>query len=137
MKEIKENNATTGYELDKDIEVDTLKLSIKTFISGVLLRTDDSLKVRSIEFLQGYLIADELLKDLDKGVKVLASKSDYYLAKTSLNYFTNYFNYCAERKIAAVGASDIGITLDDFIIGAITSYSMQKSLPNLLDNENR
>ena len=66
MKEIKENNVTTGYELDKDIEVDTLKLSIKTFISGVLLRTDDSLKVRSIEFLQGYLIADELLKDLDK-----------------------------------------------------------------------
>jgi len=137
MKEIRENHIITGYELDKDIEVDTLKLSIKTFISGVFLKNEESLKVRSIEFLQGYLIADELLKDLDKGVKVLASESDYYLAKTSLNYFTNYFNYCAERKITAVGASDIGITLDDFIIGAITSYSMQKSLPNVLENEIR
>ena len=134
MREIRENNIITGYELNKDIEVETLRLAINTFINGVIVENEQSLKVRSIQFLQGYIMAEELISDLDKGVRVLASDSDYYLSETSLRYFNNYFIYCADRNIMRTGAKDIGITEDRFVINAISSYSMLKILPNMTES---
>ena len=132
MKEITENGKiVVGYLLDNEIESSTLDLSINTYINGAILNGLNEAKATDPKYMMGYLMAEELIDDLNRGVRVLCSDSDIYLSKISLRYFVNFFEYCIRENMVGIGAREIGLNEDRFVIHAITSVMMIKMLPDI------
>ncbi|MEI7838852.1 MAG: hypothetical protein WCI37_03640, partial [bacterium] len=80
------------------------------------------------KFIVGYLMAEELIDDLNKGVRVLASESDFFLSRVSLKYFLNFFEYSARENLIPVASRELGIEEDIFALNAITGVKMLKKL---------
>ncbi len=131
MEEIRQkNNKLVGYVLDSDLEANTLSLSINTYLNGVIKedKIHDYENPDNDKFIVGYLMAEELIDDLNKGVRVLASESDFFLSRVSLKYFLNFFEYSARENLIPVASRELGIEEDIFALNAITGVKMLKKL---------
>lgn len=137
MEEIRQkNNKLVGYVLDSDLEANTLSLSINTYLNGVIRedKIHDYENPDNDKFIVGYLMAEELIDDLDKGVRVLASESDFFLSRVSLKYFLNFFEYSARENLIPVASRELGIEEDIFVLNAITGAKMLKKLSSSSEN---
>jgi len=131
VEEIRQkNNKLVGYVLDSDLEANTLSLSINTYLNGVIKedKIHDYENPDNDKFIVGYLMAEELIDDLNKGVRVLASESDFFLSRVSLKYFLNFFEYSARENLIPVASRELGIEEDIFALNAITGVKMLKKL---------
>jgi hypothetical protein len=137
VEEIRQkNNKLVGYVLDSDLEANTLSLSINTYLNGVIRedKIHDYENPDNDKFIVGYLMAEELIDDLDKGVRVLASESDFFLSRVSLKYFLNFFEYSARENLIPVASRELGIEEDIFVLNAITGAKMLKKLSSSSEN---
>ncbi len=132
MQEIRQDNEIlVGYRLENEVEIDTLDLSINTYLNGVIRQgiiervgKDDGDK-----FIIGYIIAEELVDDLRNGNGVLASEPEFYIAKVSLQYFLNFFEYSVREKVISIASRELGVSEDMFVMHAITGLKMLRQLP--------
>ena len=132
MQEIRqENEILVGYRLENEVEIDTLDLSINTYLNGVVKQDiiERVGKEDGDKFIIGYIMAEELVDDLRNGIRVLASESEFYIAKVSLQYFLNFFEYSAREKVVSIASKELGISEDMFVIHAITGLQMLRQLP--------
>ena len=132
MQEIRQDNEIlVGYRLENEVEIDTLDLSINTYLNGVI-RQDITKRVGKDDgdkFIIGYIIAEELIDDLRNGNGVLASEPEFYIAKVSLQYFLNFFEYSAREKVMSIASKELGVSEDMFVMHAITGLKMLRQLP--------
>jgi len=132
MQEIRQDNEIlVGYRLENEVEIDTLDLSINTYLNGVVRQdiTERVGKDDGDKFIIGYIIAEELIDDLRNGIRVLASEPEFYIAKVSLQYFLNFFEYSAREKVMSIASKELGVSEDMFVMHAITGLKMLRQLP--------
>jgi hypothetical protein len=132
MREIRlDNLGSTFYQLENDNESKTLSLSINTFLNGII-QSENLINFSDPEndkVFIGYLIAEDLVEYLDKGIEILASDAELYLAKISLQYFLSFFEYSVREKLLGIASQELAMTEEQLINHAITGLNMLRQFP--------
>ncbi len=121
MEEIRNrnNNQIAGYLIDSTDEIDTLKFSSEIYLRGIIKNNPEGLATEDLTLINGYYIIDEFISNLDKGVRVLTSEKDYYIANLTIGYFMKYFDWCRENKAIYRASMEEGIDVNTFVNHAI------------------
>ncbi len=139
MEEIrdKNNNQITGFLINDTEETDTLKFSSEIYLRGLLKNNPEGLATEDLSLINGYYIIDEFISNLDKGVRVLTTEKDYYIANLTIEYFMKYFDWCRENKAIYKASKEEAIDVNTFVNHAIVGNKILNQISTVINNIER
>jgi hypothetical protein len=127
-----DSEKVVGLLVEQGQELDVLTLAVGLWLRKADIEaqdlTPDPMQM-DLTYLFGRMGAEEFISDLNRGMRMLMTESDLYIADQSLKVLCGYFDYSVAEHSLEFAAQDIGLSGEQFIEYAISGHRMLQQLP--------